>query len=69
MANQKTKILSPEKLSELRKSLPRSWLEAAGILTARKRVNPLLYQKRIRKEWEKRLRRLSRISRFADVDV
>jgi len=51
--NQQAKILSPEKLATLRQSLPRSWLEVAGILK-KKGVHPLRYQRRIRKEWEKR---------------
>jgi len=55
--NQQAKILSPEKLATLRQSLPRSWLEVAGILKKRG-VHPLRYQRRIRKEWEKRWKKL-----------
>jgi hypothetical protein len=32
--------------------IPRSWKAAAGIL-ARKRVDPLEYQKQVRKQWER----------------
>lgn len=62
MTNQQVKIISPEKLSRFRYSLPlpRSWLEAAGILKGKK-IRPLSYQKRIRKEWEERLKKLSKI--------
>lgn len=59
--NQQTKILSPEKITTLRIPLPQSWLRAAGILKKRK-INPLDYQRQIRKEWEKRLKKLSKIS-------
>jgi len=54
--NAKAKILSPEKLATFRQPLPRSWLEAAGIL--KKKIEPLRYQKQIRKEWEKRWKKL-----------
>jgi predicted naringenin-chalcone synthase len=35
-----------------RPRIPRSWKAAAGILT-RKRVDPLEYQKQVRKQWER----------------
>jgi len=59
---QQAKIISPEKLPKLQQPLPKSWLEAAGILKGRKKIDPLRYQKQIRKEWDKRLEKLSRIS-------
>jgi len=59
--NQQTKILSPEKITTLRIPLSQNWLKAAGILKKR-RINPLNYQRQIRKEWEKRLKKLSKIS-------
>ena len=55
--NTRAKILSPEKLATLRQSLPRGWLEVAGILKGKRQVNPLRYQKQIRKEWDKRLKK------------
>ena len=60
MANEQAKILSPEKLEKLRYSLPQSWIEAAGILK-RKKIDPLRYQRQIRKEWDERLKKLSKI--------
>jgi len=50
---QRAKILSPEKLTTLKKPLPQSWLKVVGILR-KKGVNPLRYQRQIRKEWEER---------------
>jgi hypothetical protein len=58
MANQQAKIITPEKLREIRYPLPKSWTEAIGILK-RKQINPLKYQRRIRKDWEKRLKKLT----------
>lgn len=37
--------------------LPKIWRDVAGIL--KKKVNPLNYQKKIRMEWNKRLRNLN----------
>ena len=51
------------KLTDLlrqRRTLPRSMLKAAGLLKGRKKVNPLIYQKELRKEWERRFNKLSR---------
>jgi hypothetical protein len=58
MANQHAKIIAPEKIQEIRYSLPKSWVEAIGILK-KKRINPLQYQRRIRKGWEKRLKKIA----------
>ena len=62
MANaQGAKILTPEKLDTLRRPLPRGWLEVAGILK-KKKIDPLRYQRKIRREWEKRWKKLFKIS-------
>ena len=63
MANtQQTKIITPSELEKLRRPLPRSWIDAAGILKGRKRIAPLRYQRQIRKEWDRRLKELAKIS-------
>lgn len=58
---QQAKILTPEKLYTLRYPLPQSWTNVIGILKGRKRIDPLKYQKQIRKEWEKRNKQLERL--------
>jgi hypothetical protein len=58
MANQQVKIITPEKLQEIRYSLPKSWIGAIGVLK-KKRINPLQYQRRIRKGWGKRLAKIA----------
>ena len=63
MANtQQAKIITPKELEKLRRPLPRIWVVAAGILKGRKRIDALRYQRQIRKEWDRRLRKLARIS-------
>jgi len=57
MANPQAKIITPEKIQELRYPLPKSWTEAIGILK-KKAVHPLRYQRQTRKDWEKRLEKL-----------
>lgn len=42
------------------RALPKSMLKAAGLLKGRKKVNPLTYQRQLRKEWERRFNKLSR---------
>ena len=61
MANTtQAKILTPEKLEKLHQPLPRSWIEAAGILK-RKKIDALRYQRQKRKEWDRRLEKLTKI--------
>lgn len=45
------KVLTPER------TLPATWWQAAGILKGKKRTEPLVYQSRIRAEWDRRLKR------------
>jgi len=58
MINHKAKILIPKILEKYSYPLPKSWVRAAGILKAKKPVNPLKYQKQIRQEWNERLEKL-----------
>ena len=52
---QKAKILTPDEVKHLRYPLPESWKKAAGMLKGRKNlVDPLKYQRSVRKEWEQR---------------
>ena len=44
---------------ELRRHLPRSWIEAAGILKGKKGIDALRYQRQLRKEWERRFKKLT----------
>lgn len=39
-----------------KQALSKAWIKAAGILKGKK-INPLHYQKQIRKEWEKRIKK------------
>jgi len=48
---QGAKIVTPKQLQTLEYPLPKSWVEAAGLL--KKKVGGLRYQKKIRKEWER----------------
>ncbi len=61
---QGAKILRPQELEKIRHPLPQSWIEAAGILNGKKRINALRYQRQIRKEWNKRLEKLAKIFRL-----
>ncbi len=54
------KILTRQGLLKPRYNLPRSLVEAVGMLKGKKRVNPLRYQRQLRREWEKRLTKLYR---------
>ena len=47
-------------LQNVHRPLPKSLIKAAGLLKGRKKVNPLAYQKQIRKEWERHFSKLSR---------
>lgn len=50
------RIITLEELPTLRYPLPASWKKAAGMLRGRK-IDPVKYQRQIRAEWEKRLKR------------
>lgn len=54
---QQAKVIAPEDVENLRRPLPLSWKKAAGILRG-KRINALEYQKKIRQEWDRRLKNL-----------
>lgn len=61
--NHKTTQAHPMKLIDLpspSQLLPKSWLKAAGLLKGKKKLDPLAYQKKIRKEWERRFSKLTR---------
>lgn len=53
------KVITAKELPKLRYTLPESWKKAAGILKG-KNIDPLEYQKKVRQEWEKRLKELER---------
>lgn len=59
---QKAKIVKAEDLKNIRYPLPESWKKAIGILK-NKKIDPLQYQKQIRKGWEKRLKKQIRLAR------
>lgn len=54
---QRAKVIKPRELATLRYPLPESWKKAAGLLKGRKLIDPVEYQRTIRKEWESRLKR------------
>lgn len=53
----KAKVITLKELARLRYPLPESWKRAAGMLKGRKGVDALKYQKEVRDEWEKRIKR------------
>ena len=55
--------ITPQELETMRQPVPQSWLNVAGILTGKKKVSALAYQKQIRKEWDKRLNKLERLAK------
>jgi hypothetical protein len=55
--NKQATIINVKEILKSRKTLPKSWIKAAGLLK-HKKVNPLKYQKQIRAEWEKRFKKL-----------
>ena len=60
MNNQKgAKILTVDEVDKLRYPLPQSWIRAAGLLK-HKKIDPVNYQKKIRNEWESRLKKLEK---------
>lgn len=56
---QQATIITPEELREHPRKLPKSWTQAAGLLR-HKRIDPVAYQRRIRQEWEDRMKKLER---------
>lgn len=50
------RIITLEELPMLRYPLPASWKNAIGILKG-KNIDPVRYQREIRKEWDRRLKR------------
>jgi hypothetical protein len=56
-------VLNTEDVKNLRYPIPLSWKKAAGMLKGRKRLeNPVTYQHKIRKEWETRFKRQTRLA-------
>ena len=53
------KVIKSSELGKLRYALSRTLIGAAGILKGKKRVKALIYQQKIRKEWDKRLEKLT----------
>ncbi len=53
--------ITPQDLETMRYPVPQSWLDVAGILKGKKKVNALAYQKQIRKGSGKRLSKLERL--------
>lgn len=53
------KIITIEELRAVPVQLPKSWTNVIGILKG-KRINPLQYQRRIRKGWARRNEKLYR---------
>lgn len=52
------KIINPEELDDLKLPLPESWRKAAGILR-NKKIDPVAYQKRMRRQWGERIKRIT----------
>ena len=50
------KIITLDELRTMRYPLPASWKNAIGILKG-KNIDPVSYQREIRKEWDRRLKR------------
>lgn len=60
MANRTgAKILTVKELDRLTRPLPEAWIKAGGLLR-HKKIDPIAYQRKIRKEWEDRLRKLEK---------
>lgn len=54
-------IIAPDQMDTMRTKLPASWTNAIGILKGRK-IDPVQYQRKIRKEWDQRLKRQIRLA-------
>jgi hypothetical protein len=46
-------VVTPHTLTKIKETLPKSWLNAIGILR-NKQIDTLKYQKKLRGEWEER---------------
>ncbi|MFA6106114.1 MAG: hypothetical protein WC745_00350 [Patescibacteria group bacterium] len=57
MRNNHCEICAPTKKAKPAGELPESWIKAAGILKGKK-IDALKFQKKIRKEWETRMKKL-----------
>lgn len=55
------RVVRPHELHTLQYSLPAIWNKAAGLLKGKKIVDPVRYQRAIRKAWEARLQRQYRL--------
>lgn len=52
---QQTKTISVKNIRNIQYPAPYGWRTAAGILKGKKYINPVKYQKEIRREWNKRI--------------
>jgi hypothetical protein len=59
--NKQATIIDVKEILKYRKTLPKSWIKAVGLLK-HKKINPLKYQRQIRAEWEKRFKKLLKTS-------
>lgn len=48
-------VLTPRQWSKHRRALPKSWIEAAGMLEGKLPKDPVAWQRQIRAEWDERL--------------
>jgi len=55
-------ILTAQELEDYRYPIPKSMIQAAGLLKGKK-IDVLKYQKEIRADWEKRLQRQIKLAR------
>ena len=54
-------IIKAEHVSDMISAIPPSWRQAVGVLRHRN-INSVRYQKTIRREWEKHLRKQQRLA-------
>ncbi|MEK7673961.1 MAG: hypothetical protein AAB371_02085 [Patescibacteria group bacterium] len=52
-------IITSKQLCKIQRVLPQSWYKAAGLLKYKK-INPVAEQRKIRQEWENRLKKLEK---------
>ena len=55
----KARILTVDDVANHRIPLPEDWIKAAGVLKRKKGLHPLRYQRQIRREWDRRQRKLA----------
>jgi hypothetical protein len=53
--SQKSRIYSPQEYDRIKHLIPKSLLKAAG-LWRNQRIDPIAYQRKIRQQWERRLK-------------